>query len=296
MFQGLHILLEVRHPGLRLQHRCMQRGRGLFQVVIELLVVHQRSHGSLPRIDLGAHRVQMRRSQCCVVDGLLAAIQNAASSFAADPPFQAAARSGWCRHSSPRLARQIQTKWRGTDCPANPRFQIEATESCLMISCVDLVELHDDCHLVAWLVRQHDVGAQFRCEPRPPARLLPQPGPQHCRIAPSVGRWSRNRYSLLPMMKTPAARTASVTTMNAPKPCQSRHKSSLRLLQKFLHEPDVALLKVVKCTLDHHVALIQQGEAAGNRLGAMQIVRHYDGCHLAFPLELENQLVDFRLS
>ena len=78
MLQSLHILLEVRHAGLRLQHRGMQRGRGLFQIVIELLVVHQRSHGSLSGIDLGAHRIQMRRGQSCVVNGLLAAVQNTA--------------------------------------------------------------------------------------------------------------------------------------------------------------------------------------------------------------------------
>ena len=98
MLQRLHILLEVRYAGLRLQHRCMQCGRGLFQVVIELLVVHQRSHGSLARIDLGAYRVQMRRGQSRVVDGLLAAIQYAARLLEQICTSAAAVRSGWSRH------------------------------------------------------------------------------------------------------------------------------------------------------------------------------------------------------
>ena len=78
MLQSLHILLEVRYAGLRLHHRVMQRRRSLCQVVIELLVVHQCSDGSLPRIDLGAYRVQVGCRQGCIVDGHLTAVQNAA--------------------------------------------------------------------------------------------------------------------------------------------------------------------------------------------------------------------------
>ncbi len=54
----------------------MECGRSLFQVVIELLVVHQRSHGSLARIDLGGYGVQMGRGRSCVLDGLLTAIED----------------------------------------------------------------------------------------------------------------------------------------------------------------------------------------------------------------------------
>src|SRR5208283_6042681 len=66
----------------------------------------------------------------------------------------------------------------------------------------------------------------------------------------------------------------------------------LRLLQKFLYKRDVALLKVLKPALNHHLALVQQCQAVGNRLRAVQIVSDHDGCHPALPLELENQIVD----
>ena len=76
MFQSFHILLEIRHAGLRLEHCGLQCRRTLFQVAIELLVVDQSSHSSHARIDLGAYRVQMRRRLGGVLDSLLAAIEN----------------------------------------------------------------------------------------------------------------------------------------------------------------------------------------------------------------------------
>src|SRR5579872_1411101 len=76
MFQSLHILLEVCYAGLRLEHRRMQGGGCLFEIAVKLLVIHQCSHSSLPRIDLATHRIQMRGSQRNVLDGLLAAIQD----------------------------------------------------------------------------------------------------------------------------------------------------------------------------------------------------------------------------
>ena len=78
MLHGLHVLLEVGHPGLRLEHRVLHGGRSLLKVAIELLVVHQSSYGSLPAIDLGADRIQIRRRPRGVLDGLLAAIEKAA--------------------------------------------------------------------------------------------------------------------------------------------------------------------------------------------------------------------------
>src|ERR1035437_7412801 len=66
----------------------------------------------------------------------------------------------------------------------------------------------------------------------------------------------------------------------------------LRQFQKFLHKPDVALLKVFKLSLDHHIALIQQGQTVGDRPGVMQVMSHYNRCHLTLPLELQNQIVD----
>ena len=55
----------------------MERGRSLFQIAVELLVVHQGAHRSLAGVDLGAYRIQMCSRQGCVLDGLLAAIQDA---------------------------------------------------------------------------------------------------------------------------------------------------------------------------------------------------------------------------
>ena len=93
MLQGFHIFLEVGNPGLRLDHRVAHGARRLFEVVIELFVVDQRSYGSLTRIDLGADRVQIGRRPSGVLDGLLAAIQNAARLSGAGPTFRVAA--GW---------------------------------------------------------------------------------------------------------------------------------------------------------------------------------------------------------
>src|ERR1035437_631054 len=66
----------------------------------------------------------------------------------------------------------------------------------------------------------------------------------------------------------------------------------LRQFQKFLHKPDVALLKVFKLSLDDNIALTQQGQTVGDRPGVMQVMSHYNRCHLTLPLELQNQIVD----
>ena len=77
MLHGFHILLEVGNPCLRLEHRVTHGTRRLIEVAIKLFVVNQRSRRSLTPVDLGADRVQVRRRPSSVLDGLLAAIQNA---------------------------------------------------------------------------------------------------------------------------------------------------------------------------------------------------------------------------
>src|SRR5580658_2005422 len=67
----------------------------------------------------------------------------------------------------------------------------------------------------------------------------------------------------------------------------------LRLLQEFLNKLDVALLKIFKAALNYHVALIQNGQAIGDGFCAVKVVRHNNRRHLMFPLEFENQFVDF---
>ena len=65
------------------------------------------------------------------------------------------------------------------------------------------------------------------------------------------------------------------------------------MLKKFTNKRDVTLLQLFKTALNHHLALIEQGQPVRDCLRAVQIVRHYDGRHMMLLLELENQIVDF---
>ena len=76
VLQGLHVFLKVSNTALRLNHGGLQRRSGLLQIAIELLVVDKCADGSLARVNLGAHRVQMGRCRSRTGHGELAAIQN----------------------------------------------------------------------------------------------------------------------------------------------------------------------------------------------------------------------------
>ena len=78
MLHGFHVFLEVGNARLRLGHRVTHGARRLFEVGVERFVVDQRAGSALSSIDLGANRVQVRRRPSCVLDGLLAAIENVA--------------------------------------------------------------------------------------------------------------------------------------------------------------------------------------------------------------------------
>ena len=67
---------------------------------------------------------------------------------------------------------------------------------------------------------------------------------------------------------------------------------SYECLQKLTNELVVAFLKFLKGAFGRDLTLIQQDQTVRNRLGAVQIVSHYDGCHVMFRLEFENQFVN----
>ena len=77
MFEGVHVFVETRNTGARLDHGFTEFARRPLQIVIEPLVVHQRSGGSLTVVDLGADRLQIGGRKSGVLDGLLAAVQDA---------------------------------------------------------------------------------------------------------------------------------------------------------------------------------------------------------------------------
>src|ERR1039457_1801979 len=64
------------------------------------------------------------------------------------------------------------------------------------------------------------------------------------------------------------------------------------MLEKFPDKLDVAFLQLFETAFDYHISLIEQGQTVGNRLRAMQIVSHYNGCHMMFLLKFENQVID----
>ena len=55
----------------------------------------------------------------------------------------------------------------------------------------------------------------------------------------------------------------------------------------------VTFLKFLKVAFDHHISFVEQRQAARDGLRTVQIVRHHDGRHVMFLLQLENQLINF---
>ena len=125
MFQRFHVLLKVRYTSLRRGHGRVQRSGGLFQVVVQLLVIHKRAHCSLAGVYLGANRFQMCSRQCSILDRLLAAIQYAARLLEEIGHQQ----RRFAPDSRPVLhvclTRRIQKTRRGTDCPTTPLFELK---------------------------------------------------------------------------------------------------------------------------------------------------------------------------
>jgi len=64
------------------------------------------------------------------------------------------------------------------------------------------------------------------------------------------------------------------------------------MLQKLTNERVVASLKFLKSAFGCNIALIQQNQTICNCLCAIQIVSYYDGRHVAFSLEFENQIIN----
>jgi len=63
-----------------------------------------------------------------------------------------------------------------------------------------------------------------------------------------------------------------------------RHRSLLRMLQKFSDKFVIARFKVVKAALNYDVSVIEQSQTVCNCFGAVHIMSHHDGRHVMLLL------------
>ncbi len=78
MLQRFHILLEVRHPGLRLDHRSVQGRRRLLKLLYSCLSFTRAPTVPWPESIFALTEFKCAVAAVALVDGLLTAVQNAA--------------------------------------------------------------------------------------------------------------------------------------------------------------------------------------------------------------------------
>jgi len=167
------------------------------EVAIELFVVNQRL---LPFLDLpSSWRYEADSpSPGCVLNGLLAAIQITACLLNRSDIPRGGSGDGIARPHVGDVA--VPNEIARSDCPTSLRFRWCLAESCLMISCVEVSEIHDYRDLYRPLVRQYD-SAHGPTVNAPTVHRRRHPSRPHCRMR---FHWyvELNRYCLPPMMKT----------------------------------------------------------------------------------------------
>src|SRR5262252_7074709 len=97
----------------------------------------------------------------------------------------------------------------------------------------------------------------------------------------------------LPIRNTPTARTARVKTMNTPRRKVPDISILLSLVEKLGDEFLLALLQFIVGAFHQNVPVMNHGDAIGYGPGGRQIVSHHDSGGMSFPMQFQDQLVDF---